>query len=41
MLIWQATAEGRVSSEARRNPGAAIDRVVAEMMAPVPGPAGM
>jgi len=36
LLVWQATAEGSVSSEARNNPGAAIDAVVAELMAPLP-----
>lgn len=36
-LVWQATAEGRVSQEARKNPGPAIDAIVAEMMAPLPG----
>jgi hypothetical protein len=39
VLAWQATAEGRVSSEARKNPGPAIDAVVTDMMAPLPGPA--
>lgn len=37
LLVWQATAEGSVSNEARKNPGAAIDAVVAELMAPLPG----
>jgi Domain of unknown function (DUF4136) len=41
VLVWQATAEGRVSSEARKNPGPAIDKVVAEMMTPLPGPGRM
>ncbi len=41
MLVWQATAEGRVSREARTNPGPAIDAVVAEMMATVPAPGGL
>ena len=36
LLVWQATAEGSVSSEARNNPGAAIDAVVAELMGPLP-----
>jgi len=40
-LVWQATAEGRVSIEARKNPGPAIDAVVTEMMAPLPGPGRM
>jgi len=40
MLVWQATAEGRVSTDARKNPGAAIDAAVTEMMAPLPAAAG-
>ena len=36
LLAWQATAEGTVSSEARKNPGAAIDAVVSEMMSVLP-----
>jgi hypothetical protein len=36
LVIWQATAEGRVSSEARQNPGAAIDAAVTEMMSTLP-----
>jgi hypothetical protein len=40
-LVWNATAEGRVSKEARKNPGPAIDAVVTEMMAPLPGRTGM
>jgi len=36
ILAWQARAEGRVSSKARKNPGPAIDAVVTEMMAPLP-----
>jgi hypothetical protein len=40
-LVWNATAEGRVSKEARKNPGPAIDAVVTEMMAPLPGRSGM
>jgi len=40
-LVWNATAEGRVSKEARKNPGPAIDSVVAEMMGPLPGRTGM
>ena len=36
LLVWQATAEGTVSNEARKNPGAAIDAVVAEMMSVLP-----
>ena len=38
VLAWQATAEGRITSELRKNPGPVIDAVVAEMMAPLPGP---
>ena len=41
-LAWNATAEGRVSKEARKNPGPAIDAIVGEMMAPLPAaPGGM
>ena len=36
MLAWQGQAEGRVSKEARKNPGPAIDAVVAEIMSAVP-----
>lgn len=39
LLVWQATAEGSVSEEARKNPGAAIDTVVAKLMEPLPAPA--
>jgi hypothetical protein len=39
ILVWQATAEGIVSDEARRNPGPAIDAIVTELMTPLP-PAG-
>jgi len=41
VLVWQATAEGRVSSEARKHPGPAIDRVVTDMMGPLPHAGGM
>ena len=41
VLAWQSTAEGRVSKEARQNPGPAIDAVVTEMMNPLPGPGGV
>ena len=41
VLVWNATAEGRVSKEARKNPGPAIDRVVTQMMAPLPARSGM
>jgi hypothetical protein len=34
-LAWTATAEGRVSSEARKNPGPAIDTLVTNMMMPL------
>ena len=37
-LVWHATAVGTVSSEARSNPGPAINAVVSEMMTPLPGP---
>ncbi len=37
LLVWQATAEGTVSDEARKNPGASIDAVVTQMMEPLPG----
>lgn len=36
MLAWQSTAEGKISKEARKDPGPRIDAVVAEMMAPLP-----
>lgn len=35
-LAWQATAEGRVSREARKNPGPAIDAVVRDMINALP-----
>jgi Domain of unknown function (DUF4136) len=34
-LAWTATAEGRVSSEASKNPGPAIDTLVTSMMTPL------
>lgn len=40
-LVWSSTAEGRVSRDARKNPGPAIDAVVAEMMRPLPGKTAM
>lgn len=40
-LVWSATAEGRVSKDARKNPGPAIDAVVAEMMGPLPAASTM
>jgi hypothetical protein len=36
VLAWTATAEGRVSSDALKNPGPAIDTLVTNMMTPVP-----
>ena len=36
ILAWTATAEGRVSNDALKNPGPAIDTLVANMMTPVP-----
>ena len=36
VLAWTATVEGRVSNDAIRNPGPAIDTMVTNMMAPVP-----
>jgi hypothetical protein len=36
ILVWQATAEGSVSNEARKNPGPAIDSTVALLMASLP-----
>lgn len=41
LLVWQATAEGRVSQEARKRPGPAIDKAVTQMMGPLPGPGSM
>jgi hypothetical protein len=35
VLAWTATAEGRVSNDALKEPGPAIDRLVADMMAPL------
>jgi hypothetical protein len=40
LLVWQATAEGRVSDEARNNPGPAIDSLVKQMLVPLPAPGG-
>ena len=39
-LAWQATAIGKVSKAARKNPTAAIDAVVKDMLAPLPAPGG-
>ncbi|HEU4530385.1 MAG TPA: DUF4136 domain-containing protein [Steroidobacteraceae bacterium] len=39
-LVWQGLAEGRVSEEARKNPGPAIDAVVAEIFANFPNGPG-
>jgi len=36
VIIWQGQAEGRVSSKARKNPGPAIDAVVAEIIGTLP-----
>jgi Domain of unknown function (DUF4136) len=36
VLAWTATAEGRVSSEARNNPGPAIDTLISNMLEPLP-----
>ncbi len=41
VLAWQATAEGRVSKEARKNPGPAIDAVVSEMINSLPARIGI
>jgi hypothetical protein len=35
VLAWTATAEGRVSNDALKNPGPAIDTLVTNMMAPL------
>jgi len=40
ILAWQALAEGRVSSEARKNPGTAIDAVVIQMFVSLPAAGG-
>jgi hypothetical protein len=37
-LVWQGVAEGRVSDEAVKNPGPAIDAVVAEIFRNFPNP---
>jgi hypothetical protein len=36
VLAWTATAEGRVSNDALKDPGPAIDTLVTSMMTPVP-----
>jgi len=36
VLAWTATAEGRVPSDALKDPGPSIDTLVTNMMAPVP-----
>ena len=36
VLVWQGQAEGRVSKEARKNPGPRIDAAVAEIIATMP-----
>jgi hypothetical protein len=38
-LVWQGTAEGRISKKAMENPGPAIDSVVSEIFAKYPVPA--
>jgi hypothetical protein len=40
-LVWSATAEGRVSKEARKNPGPKIDAVVDQLMEPLPAKSAM
>lgn len=35
VLAWTATAEGRISNDALKNPGPAIDALVTNMMAPL------
>ncbi|MGO9935893.1 MAG: DUF4136 domain-containing protein [Steroidobacteraceae bacterium] len=37
VLAWTATAEGRISNDALKNPGPAIDTLVTNMMTPLPG----
>ncbi len=37
-LVWQGVAEGEVSDESQRNPGPAIDNVVAELFSNFPYP---
>jgi hypothetical protein len=37
-LVWQGLAEGRVKSESVKNPGPAIDRVVADIFSNFPNP---
>ncbi|HEY0462770.1 MAG TPA: DUF4136 domain-containing protein [Polyangiaceae bacterium] len=37
-LVWQGVAEGEVSEDAQRNPGPAIDKVVAEIFSNFPNP---
>lgn len=37
-LVWQGVAEGRVNKKAQENPGAAIDKVVADIFARYPVP---
>jgi hypothetical protein len=39
MLAWTATAEGRISNNALKDPGAAIDALVTNMMSPLPAAA--
>jgi hypothetical protein len=37
-LVWQGIAEGQVSEESQKNPGPAIDRVVAQIFSNFPYP---
>jgi hypothetical protein len=39
-LVWEGTAEGRLSSRAQKDPGPAIDKVVAEIFERYPAKAG-
>lgn len=39
-MIWEGTAEGRLSSKAQKDPGPAIDKVVAEIFERYPARAG-
>jgi hypothetical protein len=36
LLVWTATAEGRISNDAIKDPGPAIDQLITNMMAPLP-----
>jgi hypothetical protein len=37
-LVWQGVAEGEVSEESQRNPGPAIDKVIAQIFSNFPHP---